>query len=616
MEGKNKIEELTEDEAKNLLLDKGLDTQDNHDILLKSLNDTNSLLLICKNPEIKLNKIPTNIVYIQPDFLKNPKSEELKSRNNEINIYIEEFKKFDKQMNDYIIKTKKSFNDLVNPSIKLRDEIINDLKKFISTVKNLCTPILNEKAGLLTINVNSLSESKSKEFLKEKREIEKIIDDFFIESNQLNLNYKKEFIPIKEEIEFINNAVANLPEPINALLEDNEKIKEKFEDIIDNMDEKKGNIHKELLGIKKSIVSSLEKKKSIILETENDSYKLKNKYDDKKIIADSLMKDIDENIKLLRSKSEQIQRSITQIREKYEQEVVELQTMNLQKIDINETIVSIDKMYEPLIKNKDDVIIDLKKKDPLKELINQTSLDLLYIMDITGSMDSYVENTKRELLNVMNAIIKDFNGIDINLGYIGYKDFEEHSKNSGIIDQKLNKDYLKIKKEIEKVDVGGGKDIAEDIQWAFERALENKFRSNARFAILACDAPCHGTKYHNEGISDYYPNGIEGRRDMEDLIEELCKKNVWLFCVKIRDDTDIMYNIFKDIYNRNNKGSKFLITELKNANDLSNKILEICKEVYIKGRFEEDKIDLEENILNNINPKIIKDGYDNIDLNK
>ena len=584
MSGENLIDKLSKEEAQKYLLSKGVDVQDNHDLLLKSLNEAELSLLICKEPDIKLNRIPTGIVYIEPDFLKDPKTQDLKARKYDINLYLKSFEDFDKQMNNFVNKTKQSFKNLVNPLNILRDEICKVLKNFINTIKNLCTPIINENMGLQSININYLSESKVKEFLTEKEKILNIINDFFIESKQLNSNYNEEFNPIKDEIESINKAISNLPEPINSLIEDNEKAKEKFERILDHMNENTGSIHKELTSVKRSLTSSIERKKSIIKETENDSSKLKQIYEEKKLIAHSLMKEIDENIKSLTSKSEQIRKSITQIREKYEQDIVELQTMDLQIIDINKTKDFIYETYEPIIDEQKQLKNMLKENCPHEELIKETSLDLLYIMDITGSMDSYVENTKKELINVMDAIIKTFNGIDINLGYIGYKDFEEHSNNMNIINEKFEKDILKIKNKIEEVEVGGGDDIAEDIQWAFENALKNEWTSYARIAILACDAPCHGKKYHTEEVSDNYPDGIEGRRDIEDLITELCDKNIWLFCVKITDDTEIMYNMFKAIYNKNGKGNQFLTSELKNPDDLSRKIIEKCKLVYEQGR--------------------------------
>ena len=49
---------------------------------------------------------------------------------------------------------------------------------------------------------------------------------------------------------------------------------------------------------------------------------------------------------------------------------------------------------------------------------SSTSLDLLFIVDATGSMYPYLIQIKNELINIINGIIDKWPGIDINLGFI------------------------------------------------------------------------------------------------------------------------------------------------------------------------------------------------------
>jgi hypothetical protein len=60
----------------------------------------------------------------------------------------------------------------------------------------------------------------------------------------------------------------------------------------------------------------------------------------------------------------------------------------------------------------------------------------------------------------------------------------------------------------------GGGDEPEDIAGAFEKALEQDWKSQCKYAILIADAPCHGKQYHN-CHGDDYPKG-----DPEGLIVE------------------------------------------------------------------------------------------------
>ena len=57
----------------------------------------------------------------------------------------------------------------------------------------------------------------------------------------------------------------------------------------------------------------------------------------------------------------------------------------------------------------------------------KTSLDLLFTMDITGSMGPYLNQVKTNIINIINRIINECPGIDIYLGFIGYLDVQYQS---------------------------------------------------------------------------------------------------------------------------------------------------------------------------------------------
>ena len=46
-------------------------------------------------------------------------------------------------------------------------------------------------------------------------------------------------------------------------------------------------------------------------------------------------------------------------------------------------------------------------------------------MYLTGSMGSYIQDAKTNLIFIMDRIIEEFPGIDVNLGFIWYRDIEE-----------------------------------------------------------------------------------------------------------------------------------------------------------------------------------------------
>ena len=578
MPGKKVIDETNKEKLEELIKP-FYKVDENTELLENAKKESDILKLNIYNPEINLQKMSTSVVYILPDYLKNSKEKNHIQQKIEIDLYIKEFENICQQINDCIDKAYNALINLRDPSNELSNEIHKLLKDFEDTKRNLCAPFIYFEQGLNKINLNNLSEINRAiiEGVKEK------IEEFKKEADNLNLHYNKIFKPIQEEIKNVCSSIELIPEPINELKETIEDLKYKFENILNTINEKRFNIHKEFKEIKNLFSISKERKKTIVEQSKKkiDNLEIKNK--SKKIIVSDLKKEIEGVIKSLIEKSQLIKDEIKKINP----EVEEYQNMELKLIDVepvNEKILTI--CYQVPVDAK---VISEKLKDAKYEekLIKETSLDLLYLMDITGSMEAYVDNTKMELINIMNKIIDRFNGIDINLGFIGYKDLEEHSNND-YINEDFTKNHAHIKTCIENVTIGGGGDIAEDIAWAFEKSINKNWTSNARFAILAGDAPCHGLKYHGHEDYDDFPDGIPNRKDIEESIKEICVNNICLLCIKITERTDIMYDIFKDIYKNNNKTSNFFIGELTEPENLSKMIIDKCEEVYNLRRFKSE----------------------------
>ena len=60
----------------------------------------------------------------------------------------------------------------------------------------------------------------------------------------------------------------------------------------------------------------------------------------------------------------------------------------------------------------------------------------------------------------------------------------------------------------------------------------------------------------------------------------MVKKRISLICIKLKDDTDIMYNIFENIYK--NRGIIFNIISLNSPEDLVKIVVDKSVEVYDK----------------------------------
>ena len=277
---------------------------------------------------------------------------------------------------------------------------------------------------------------------------------------------------------------------------------------------------------------------------------------------------VKESIDKLTSEAEKIKIDIDNVREKYKQKKIELPFMKLSEIIIEKIYNEIDKTIE---KEKE----ELDKIKPPSIEPQKIEVDILYIMDITGSMEGYVNATKNGLIDIMNKIISNCNEIiNINLGFIGYKDIAEIISGD-YINEDFTRNYSEVKEKISEIVVGGGDDTAEDVAFAFELAVDKKWgENNIKFAILVCDAPCHGIKYHEQNLIDDYKEGVPNRKNIEDLVSKLCDMNISLCCVKLSEETNIMYSIFANIYkNKKNDKCGFYLVSLFDPKNLADLII-------------------------------------------
>ena len=485
-------------------------------------------LLICDNPDSELQPIPNQLNFILPLVIIKSTDPYAINLKKDLNMYRVTYEQYSKEVNTIIEKTKESMKNLYSPLKKLKNDIKNNSKIYLNSIRQLPIPLINERDNLNNIDYKAYSEEKQKEFLNDKEEIIKQINNFNIEAEKYCENYEKINKNTLEEIENFVKKFISLAAPakelstfMNDFFKTFEKSSSKFNDL--NNKEK---ISKELQKIKNPINNFQSKIKTINellkpleeMKNENKIGNIKKNVEDNKKIRDNLI-----------HKSEIISKAISKIREKY---------------------------GEP---EKSNIKIKIKK---------QTRLDLLFIMDITNSMDLYLDQAKVSICNMIEEIINNCPGIDIYLGFIGYKDFTDLDFGDEYVNLQFTNDYNAIKNQIEPLKAQGGGDIPEDLCGAFEFAKNKEWEGKSRFAILVTDSPCHGTKYHNftgEG-EDNFPEGDKYQRNIEEYIEFFAKNEISLFCLKINSTTDKMFLIFKEIYEKNkktNSNNQFVIGEGK-----------------------------------------------------
>ena len=195
------------------------------------------------------------------------------------------------------------------------------------------------------------------------------------------------------------------------------------------------------------------------------------------------------------------------------------------------------------------------------KIFKDTNLDIMFIMDLTGSMGIWLNEAKKSIKNIIEEITDNNPGSKIRISFIGYRDFFEKDEKREYDTQEFTEDLNEFNNFISKLDCNGGGDEPEDIIGALRQALKMNWLSNSKYAVLVSDAPCHGKQYHDisyDKFSDGDPEGIP----LEDVMKQFYEKGITFYCIEINNTTKKMFNIMKEVYNDTDK---FHIEKLGNS---------------------------------------------------
>jgi len=594
MPGRDAISNLEYQEAESKFSSKII--KENHKILNSAIGNLENSILICEYPELEINPMRTQVFYITPEFLESPSNDKLKELKNQIDLYKNQFESLCHQLNDYIGNfTLIKLKSLYGPSDKMKNEINEIIQNFEETIKNLCGPLISEEEGLDSIDTQYFNNSQKTSLSKDRAQITENIEKFKKESEELNMKYNIMFRDISRAVELIFISIKNIPSSLSKLQDKIEEGMSTYEETLGLINDKKylDKYNKYLQKISESIELIIIYKNQIIKKVEDDIDKLEEEYKKHRSSFFTLKVKVEDIIKNLEIRSKSINNDILGVRQKYNQKKIELPEISISSI----SEVIIEKVEKLMDTDKNESIkILIKEKVNIKKEIQQVFidfesfvkevyLDLLIILDITGSMELYFDQVKTNLKDIIGNIkknLEEYQVFNINLGFIGYKDVEEIYKKD-YVDIPFKTDLDGILKEIDKTVVGGGDDTAEDIAFAFELAQKKKWTCRAKFAVLIPDSPCHGSKYHDSEIMDNYPYGIKNRKDIEESVKELANNGVSLICIKLNKSTDIMFKIFHDIYkevNSKDKISEFYVAKLDSAKQLAEQVQRVVSKLF------------------------------------
>ena len=231
----------------------------------------------------------------------------------------------------------------------------------------------------------------------------------------------------------------------------------------------------------------------------------------------------------------------------------------------NEMLIEKEKINDEL--NREELLRHLKElnKDftsltPVENTIKiLLDLDIMFIMDCTGSMASWIDASKRELKNIISCITEQHQGLKIRISFVAYRDLCDEKKLQYEI-KEFTEDIDSVNKFIEHLIAIGGGDECEDVAGGLSYALQQSWRAKAKYAVFIADSPAHGKDYHDR-FSDDHPAGDPNGRKIEDLIAQFAKNDINLYAIKITSTTDKMFKVMADVYQKTG-GKKLQIADL------------------------------------------------------
>ena len=525
------------------------------DTIKESQNDLKNVQIICNNPEQYLKPVSTQMNVILPQTLINSKEPYIVNIKNDLNNYRKLYEKEAKQINIIISNTIEGIKQIYPFTKTLKENLKNYTENYAQSIQNMQIPLLNKKIGLAQINVEKFSPQVQENFIKDRNDISKEIDIFFEDVDKFLKNFSDITICNSKNIETAIEEFLKLPKSVKDLSTLMKNSKLSFERscrvVFKDLSNKEA-IDKAFKSFQQPLneLNELEKKiqtmKVISLK----------EIEDQKNIIESSKKDLDEIEKKLKAKSDEITNEIQIIREKYGEKKEDLDEFTPSGLVNIET----ENFYKEVLSNTQTIneqikIINQSLNDNMEIIKQNSRLDLLFIMDITNSMDVYLDQVKRQVLDIINEIRKECAGIEIYIGFIGYRDFSDLDFGESYINLELTEKYENIIQNIKYLKAEGGGDIPEDLCGALEFAKEKKWKGKSRFAILVTDSPCHGRKYYDDTTENFdnYPDGDREGRNIEDYIKFLAENEISVFCLKVSPSTDKMFEIFEEVYNRNKR---------------------------------------------------------------
>ena len=249
-------------------------------------------------------------------------------------------------------------------------------------------------------------------------------------------------------------------------------------------------------------------------------------------------------------------------KEKNYNNIKNLSLSNSQIIENNNTLAN------KIEKNFDDMMTKNYNKKNNKEKEEIKNIDIVYLIDSTGSMGNETKNASNLVIKNSQYFKSNYPDIKFQFGIIYYNDPIDIKGDYNEYFQ-LTENLEEFKNFCDNWKNQNGGDTAEDWAGGYELALNKiKWRNGRKIIYHICDAPAHGRKY-SKGAGDNYP-GEEYEKKLDTLMERCAFEGIKIVGYYSRDQAKDCFEECKKIYD-SKKGKSFEIKEY-NKSKIANPI--------------------------------------------
>jgi len=122
-----------------------------------------------------------------------------------------------------------------------------------------------------------------------------------------------------------------------------------------------------------------------------------------------------------------------------------------------------------------------------------TKLDLMLVVDTTGSMGDEIRYLQSELRSIISAITDKHRDLDIRIGFVFYRDLGDDYVTRTVA---FDRDVGRVQGVLARQDANGGGDYPEAMDLAMIRAVGQDWRPDAvKSLLLVADAPPHDEQF-------------------------------------------------------------------------------------------------------------------------